>query len=85
MKVNVDELKEQALSIVADAMQDEDLPPAKRADMALALLGKAALKEGDQPNEVTDGAIEVWFNEIDEQGNRKRAFGYEFIPKKLEG
>lgn len=79
--MNVEELKEQALELVAAAMQDEDLPAAKRADMALALLGKAALKEGDEPV-VDDQVTEVWFNEIDENGNRKRSFGYEFIPRR---
>ena len=66
MKVNVDELKEQALSIVADAMQDEDLPPAKRADMALALLGKAAIKESDKPAEpISTEPIEIVFRIVD--------------------
>lgn len=81
--MNVEEIKGKALELVANAMQDEDLPAAKRADMALALLGKAALKESDQPSEMSE-TVEVWFNEIDEKGNRKRSFGYEFIPKRAD-
>lgn len=80
--MDVEALKSQALELVAEAMLDEDLPTAKRADMALALLGKAALKESDQPTE-NDQITEVWFNEVDEHGNRKRSFGYEFIPRRL--
>ena len=79
--MDVEALKAQALELVAEAMLDEDLPTAKRADMALALLGKAALKESDQPTD-DDQVTEVWFNEIDENGNRKRSFGYEFIPRR---
>lgn len=69
--MNVDELKEQALSIVAEAMQDQDLPAAKRADMALALLGKAALKESDQPtDEATD--ITITFRIVDDENEIER-------------
>lgn len=58
-------------------MQDDDLPAVKRADMALSLLGKAAIKQ-QEPE--TDGEPwEMWFLEEDSEGNVTRKFGYAFV------
>ena len=64
--MNVEEIRVQALEIVAREMQNDDIPPAKRADMALALLGKAAIKEGDQPAEpISTEPVEIVFRIVD--------------------
>lgn len=63
--MNVEEIREQALEIVAREMQNDDIPPAKRADMALALLGKAAIKESDQPAEISTEPVEIVFRIVD--------------------
>lgn len=64
--MNVEEIREQALEIVAREMKNDDIPPAKRADMALALLGKAAIKESDKPAEpISTEPIEIVFRIVD--------------------
>ena len=55
------------------------MPAAKRADMALNLLGKQAIKDDDPP-EMTE-PVQVWFVEQDKNGEVTRKFGYEFTPK----
>ena len=73
----LDLIREQAIDLVAEAMRDEELPAVKRADMALSLLGKAAIKQQDTPE---DGEPwEMWFLEEDEAGNVVRRFGYAFV------
>lgn len=73
----LDIIREQAIDLVAAAMQDDDLPAVKRADMALSLLGKAAIKQ-QEPE--TDGEPwEMWFLEEDSEGNVTRKFGYAFV------
>lgn len=73
----LDLIREQAIDLVAEAMRDEELPAVKRADMALSLLGKAAIKQ-QEPE--TDGEPwEMWFLEEDENGNVLRRFGYAFV------
>lgn len=79
----LDEIREKAIDLVAVAIDDDDIPAAKRADMALSLLGKQAIKEDKQADTKMD-PIEVWFVEQDEAGNEVRRFGYEFIPKRQE-
>lgn len=78
MADKLDMIRERAIDLVADAINDEDIPAAKRADMALNLLGKQAIK--DQPKQTNIEPIELWFIEQDEEGNEIRRFGYEFIP-----
>lgn len=73
----LDIIREQAIDLVAAAMQDDELPAVKRADMALSLLGKAAIKQQDEPQ---DGEPwEMWFLEEDSEGNVTRKFGYAFV------
>lgn len=73
----LDIIREQAIDLVAAAMQDDELPAVKRADMALSLLGKAAIKQ-QEPE--TDGEPwEMWFLEEDSEGNVTRKFGYAFV------
>lgn len=73
----LDIIREQAIDLVAAAMQDDDLPAVKRADMALSLLGKAPIKQ-QEPE--TDGEPwEMWFLEEDSEGNVTRKFGYAFV------
>lgn len=74
----LDMIRERAIDLVADAINDEDIPAAKRADMALNLLGKQAIK--DQPQQTNFAPVELWFVEQDDEGNEIRRFGYEFIP-----
>lgn len=80
-KSKLDKIRAKAIDLVAVAIDDEDIPAAKRADMALSLLGKQAIKE--QQPEPKFEPIEVWFVERDEIGNEVRSFGYEFVPKIL--
>ena len=61
-------IRDKALEIVANAMEDEDLPPAKRADMALALLGKAAVKDAQEQPEEAPESIEIVFRIVGENG-----------------
>lgn len=61
-------IRDKALEIVANAMEDEDLPAAKRADMALALLGKAAVKDAQEHEDDTQKSIEIVFRIIDNAG-----------------
>lgn len=79
----LDEIRDKAIDLVAETIDDEDIPAARRADMALSLLGKQAIKEDKQVDTKMD-PIEVWFVEQDETGNEIRRFGYEFIPKRQE-
>ena len=72
----LDIIREQAIDLVAAAMQDDELPAVKRADMALSLLGKAAIKQQDEPQ--NGEPWEMWFLEEDAEGNVVRRFGYAF-------
>lgn len=78
----LDKIREKAIDLVAVAIDDEDIPAAKRADMALSLLGKQAIKE-EKPTATGFDPVELWFVETDESGNVTRRFGYEFVPKIL--
>ena len=73
----LDLIREQAIDLVAAAMQDDELPAVKRADMALSLLGKAAIKQQDEPQDGEEW--EMWFLEEDAEGNVTRRFGYAFV------
>lgn len=79
----LDEIRTKAIDLVAEAINDVDIPAAKRADMALSLLGKQAVKEDRSKPEFEP--ITVWFHEIDENGQHKRSFGYEFDRSELPG
>lgn len=76
----LDEIRAKAIDLVAVAIDDEDIPAAKRADMALNLLGKQAVKEDRSQQRLEP--VTVWFHEVDEQGNHIRSKGYEFEPRK---
>ena len=71
----LDEIRDKAIDLVAEAIDDEDIPAAKRADMALSLLGKQAIKE-EKPT------ASGWFVEKDAEGVETRRFGYEFVPRR---
>lgn len=43
----LDAIRDRAIDLVAAALDDEDISAYKRADMALSLLGKQALKQQD--------------------------------------
>lgn len=45
----LDRIRAAAIDLVAAAIDDEDIPAAKRADMALSLLGKQAIKDTPPP------------------------------------
>jgi len=65
-KSKLDTIRAKAIDLVAEAIDDEDIPAAKRADMALSLLGKQAIKEQpEQPTQPT-GPIEITFRIIDD-------------------
>ena len=73
----LDLIREQAIDLVAEAMRNDELPAVKRADMALSLLGKAAIKQQDEPQD--NEPWEMWFLEEDAEGNVTRRFGYAFV------
>ena len=64
----LDEIREKAIELVAEAIGDEDIPAAKRADMALSLLGKQAIKEQPQDDDDDPDTIEIVFRIIDDDG-----------------
>lgn len=73
----LDEIREKAIDLVAEAIGDEDIPAAKRADMALSLLGKQAIKE--QPQDDADDdieQIEIVFRIIDDDGTELDKVAY---------
>lgn len=76
----LDEIRAKAIDLVAVAIEDEDIPAAKRADMALSLLGKQAVK--DDRSQPKLEPVTVWFHVVDEHGNHIRSKGYEFEPRR---
>lgn len=62
----IDDIREKAIDLVAEAINDEDIPAAKRADMALSLLGKQAIKEQPEEQPKPSGPIEIIFRIIDD-------------------
>lgn len=73
----LDEIRDKAIDLVAEAIDDEDIPAAKRADMALSLLGKQAIKE--QPQDDADDdieQIEIVFRIIDDDGTELDKVAY---------
>ena len=73
----IDDIREKAIDLVAEAINDEDIPAAKRADMALSLLGKQAIKE--QPQDDADDdieQIEIVFRIIDDDGTELDKVSY---------
>ena len=69
-------IRDKALEIVANAMEDEDLPAAKRADMALALLGKAAVKDAQEQADETPKSLEIVFRIVDDEGKDLEKVSY---------
>lgn len=67
MSTDPAKIRDKALEIVANAMEDEDLPAAKRADMALALLGKAAVKDAQEQEDKTPKSIEIVFRIVGDE------------------
>lgn len=75
-KSKLDMIRSRAIDLVAEAIDDEDIPAAKRADMALSLLGKQAIKEPpEQPTQPT-GPIEITFRIIDDDAELTPAPDY---------
>lgn len=76
-KSKLDTIRAKAIDLVAEAIDDEDIPAAKRADMALSLLGKQAIKEQpEQPTQPT-GPIEIIFRVVDDdEAERMPALDY---------
>ena len=72
----LDEIRDKAIDLVAEAIDDEDIPAAKRADMALSLLGKQAIKEQPQDDEDDPGTIEIVFRIIDDDGTELDKVSY---------
>lgn len=72
----LDEIREKAIDLVAVAIGDEDIPAAKRADMALSLLGKQAIKEQPQDDEDDPDTIEIVFRIIDDDGTELDKVSY---------
>ena len=73
----IDDIREKAIDLVAEAINDEEIPAAKRADMALSLLGKQAIKE--QPQDDADDdieQIEIVFRIIDDNGTELDKVAY---------
>lgn len=80
-KSKLDTIRAKAIDLVAEAIDDEDIPAAKRADMALSLLGKQAIKE-EKPTASGFDPVAVYFVETDDEGVETRRFGYEFVPRR---
>ena len=76
MSTDPAKIRDKALEIVANAMEDEDLPAAKRADMALALLGKAAVKYAQEQADETPKSIEIVFRIVDDEGKDLEKVSY---------
>lgn len=76
MSTDPTKIRDKALEIVANAMEDEDLPAAKRADMALALLGKAAVKDAQEQEDITPKSIEIVFRITDDEGKNLEKVSY---------
>lgn len=73
----IDDIREKAIDLVAEAINDEDIPAAKRADMALSLLGKQAIKEQPKDDAEDDiGQIEIVFRIIDDDGTELDKVAY---------
>lgn len=72
----LDEIRDKAIDLVAVAIDDEDIPAAKRADMALSLLGKQAIKEQPQDDEDDPDTIEIVFRIIDDDGTELDKVSY---------
>lgn len=72
----LDEIRDKAIDLVAEAIDDEDIPAAKRADMALSLLGKQAIKEQPQDDEDDPDTIEIVFRIIDDDGTELDKVSY---------
>lgn len=72
----LDEIRDKAIDLVAEAIDDEDIPAAKRADMALSLLGKQAIKEPQNDAEDDIGQIEIVFRIIDDDGTELDKVAY---------
>lgn len=72
----IDDIREKAIDLVAEAINDEDIPAAKRADMALSLLGKQAIKEQPQDDEDDPDTIEIVFRIIDDDGTELDKVSY---------
>lgn len=72
----LDEIREKAIDLVAVAIDDEDIPAAKRADMALSLLGKQAIKEQPKDEDDVPDAIEIVFRIIDDDGTELDKVSY---------
>ena len=65
-KSKLDTIRAKAIDLVAEAIDDEDIPAAKRADMALSLLGKQAIKEQPEEQPKPTGPIEIIFRVVDD-------------------
>lgn len=72
----LDEIREKAIDLVAEAIDDVDIPAAKRADMALSLLGKQAIKEQPQEGDDDPDTIEIVFRIIDDDGTELDKVAY---------
>lgn len=75
-KSKLDTIRAKAIDLVAEAIDDEDIPAARRADMALSLLGKQAIKE--QPKDDVDDVdqIEIVFRIVDDDGTELDKVAY---------
>lgn len=78
-KTKLDRIRDRAIDLVADAIDDDDIPAAKRADMALSLLGKAAIKDREEVQDA-DQPWEMWFRRLEPDGTITDAFGYLCCP-----
>lgn len=72
----IDDIREKAIDLVAEAINDDDIPAAKRADMALSLLGKQAIKEQPQDDADDPDTIEIVFRIIDDDGTELDKVSY---------
>ena len=81
----IDDIRDKAIDLVAEAINDEDIPAAKRADMALSLLGKQAIKEQPQDDAYDDiEQIEIVFRIIDDDGTELDKVAYSSPKIKME-
>ena len=70
-KNKLDRIRSRAIDLVADAIEDDEIPAAKRAAMALDLLGKQAIKSAQDEPESFREPVEIIFHIVDDRRNNE--------------
>lgn len=57
----INKIRQKAIDLVSEAIEDEGIPAAKRAEMALSLLGKQAIKDHTEAPAEAAEPVEIIF------------------------